>query len=126
MKRLLVFVAAGLTFAAACRKSAPNIPEAPASISGRVTSVQRSGERIGSVRIEEKPADAAGSAKAIVRITQGTTVLGPPPAGSADFNALRVGQWVRAWFVGPVRESYPVQANAGTIVIDSIGSGEQR
>jgi exosome complex RNA-binding protein Csl4 len=112
----------GLTLRAACRQSAPGIPVEPASIAGRVTAVKRSGERIGSVRVEERPTEAAGSAKAVVRIRQGTSVIGAPPDGrSADFNALRVGQWVRVWFVGPVRESYPVQADAGTIVIDSIG-----
>ena len=114
-----------IAITAACRVSAPKIPDAPASIAGRVTAVQQSGDSIRSVRVEAQPADAAGSAKAIVRITQGTTVIGASASGSADFTALRAGQWVRVWFVGPVRESYPVQANAGTIVIDSIGGQRQ-
>jgi len=120
MTRALLALIAGLILAAACRESAPKVPVGPASIAGRVTAVQRSGERIGSVRVEARPADAAGSPKAVVRITQGTAVV-KAPTGSADFNALRVGQWVRVWFLGPVRESYPLQADAGTIVIDSTG-----
>lgn len=98
------------------------MPRGPASIAGRVTAVQRSGERIGSIRVEERSADEAGSAKAMVRVTQSTVVLGPTETERTDFNTLRVGQWVRVWFVGPVRESYPVQADAGSIVIDSTGS----
>jgi beta-N-acetylhexosaminidase len=105
----------------ACRASAPKIPDAPASIAGRITNVQQSGERIGTVRVEAQPGDTAGSAKAVVRITQGTTVIRAPAPGTAEFTALRAGQWVRVWFVGPVLQSYPVQANAGTIVIDSTG-----
>jgi beta-N-acetylhexosaminidase len=109
-----------IAIAAACRTSAPKIPDAPASIAGRVTSVQL-GNGIGTVRIEARPEDTAGSAKAVVRITEATAVIGAPASGTADFTAIRSGQWVRVWFVGPVRESYPVQANAGTIVIDSAG-----
>ena len=109
----------------ACRVSAPKIPDAPASIAGRVTAVQQSGDSVRSVRVEAQPAASTGSAKAVVRITQSTTVIGSPATGTADFTALRAGQWVRVWFVGPVRESYPVQANAGTIVIDSIGGQRQ-
>jgi hypothetical protein len=123
MMRALLFLSAGLALAVGCQASTPGLPVGPASIAGRVTAVQRSGERIGTVRVEEREADVAGSAKAVVRITQRTAVVGVPPAGKADFNALRVGQWVRVWFVGPVRESYPVQADAGTIVIDSLESG---
>jgi hypothetical protein len=58
-----------IAIAAACRGSAPKIPDAPASIAGRVTSVQ-SGNGIGTVRIEARPKDTAGSAKAVVRITE--------------------------------------------------------
>src|SRR5262249_31598130 len=35
----------------------------------------------------------------------------------ADFGALKVGQRVEARFIGPVRESYPVQADAAEITI---------
>lgn len=94
------------------------IPLIGASMSGRVTATTRSGERLGSIRVEENPADSSGSQKALVRITQTTTVLRADRKG--DFNDLRVGDWVRVWFVGPVAESYPVQVQGGVVVVDSI------
>lgn len=94
------------------------IPLIPASISGRVTAANRSGERLGSIRVEANPADSSGSAKAVVRVTQTTTVLRKNASG--DFNDIRVGDWVRVWFVGPVMESYPVQVQGGVVVVDSI------
>ena len=118
MTYTMVALVAGLTLAGACRESAMQVPVVPESIAGRVTRVQRSGERIGSVRVEAQPLDSAGSAKAVVRITQRTAVMGASST-RRDFNALQVGQWIRVWFMGPVRESYPVQADARTIVIDS-------
>lgn len=120
--RAFLSLSAALALTAACARTKPEMPRGPASIAGRVTAVQRSGERIGSIRVEERSADEAGSAKAMVRVTQSTVVLGPTETERTDFNTLRVGQWVRVWFVGPVRESYPVQADAGSIVIDSTGS----
>ena len=111
--------AVSLVVASACGQQPAEIPRGPASIAGRVTAVQRSGERIGSIRVESQPGDSAGSPKAVVRVGQRTGVTGPPGAVAADFNALRVGQWVRVWFTGPVRESYPVQADAQHVAIDS-------
>ena len=94
------------------------IPLIGPSMSGRVTAMNRSGERLGSIRVEENPADSSGSQKAVVRITQTTTVLRADRKG--DYNDLRVGDWVRVWFVGPVMESYPVQVQGGVVVVDSI------
>jgi len=91
----------------------------PASIIGQITSVNRSGENIGSIRVEARPQDSAGSDKAVARIGQGTPVFGLD-GKAADFNALQVGQWVRVWFTGPVAESYPVQATASAVAIDSL------
>ena len=116
MKRRLVIGV--LTFLGACAPVASTgLPATAPSIEGRVTAVTRSGERIGTIRVEERPSDASGSAKASVRIDQRTTVL--RGSESTDFNALQVGQWVRVWFTGPVAESYPVQATGGTVAIDS-------
>ncbi len=107
-------------------ESAPGSPESkvrlPAtvpSIVGRITAVYRDGERIGSIRVEAQPDQAAGSHKAVVRIGQDAVIL-LPESKSGDFNSLRTGQWVRAWFTGPVMESYPVQAKGSTVVIDSL------
>ena len=94
------------------------IPSSPPSIEGRITSVNRSGERIGSIRVETNPADEAGSPKAVVRIDQTTRLFRANASG--DFNDLKTGDWVRVWFEGPVAESYPVQVKGGTVVVDSI------
>ncbi len=99
--------------------SVGGVPTSAPGIAGRITSVNRAGERIGSIRVEEQPAQASGSAKAVATVTQGTVVL-RGVTEPRDVNDLRVGQWVRVWFDGPVMESYPVQATAGTIVIDSL------
>lgn len=117
---LIVFVAA-----VACRDNElsqenqrKEIPLIPATMSGRVTAMSRSGERLGTIRVEANPADSTGSAKAVVRITQTTSVLRVNRKG--DFNDLRIGDWVRVWFVGPVMESYPIQVQGGVVVVDSI------
>ena len=36
---------------------------------------------------------------------------------SASFGALQVGQDIKVWLTGPVRESYPAQADAKKIVM---------
>src|SRR5688572_1295603 len=107
-----VFVA--LVAVACSPASTTEVPDAPASIEGRITAVTRSGERIGSIRVEAQPGDSAGSAKAVARVGQQTAVFGVE-GRTTDFNALAVGQWVRVWFTGPVAESYPVQATASVV-----------
>ena len=69
--------------------------------------------------IEANPRDRSGSAKASVEITAETEVFSQQgqqrvPAGPED---LETGQRVEAIFVGPVAESHPVQATAGSITI---------
>ena len=119
--RNLFLLGAVLTLAVACTTRSTELPSEPASIAGRVTAVDLETGRTGVIRVEANPEDSAGSDKAVVRVTASTTVRAP---GSANVESvgLRVGQWVRVWFTGPVRESYPVQADAETIVIDSLGS----
>ncbi len=101
----------------ACASQAPRVPSTAPSIEGRVTAVDRQGEGIGSIRVEANPAEASGSDKAVVYITQATEIVRGDSA-RADFAALATGQWVRVWFTGPVRESYPVQADAALVQID--------
>jgi beta-N-acetylhexosaminidase len=101
----------------ACAAPVSRTRAGPPSIEGRVTDVNRAGERIGSIRVEANPSESSGSDKAVVRITQDTEIVGADSA-RADFNALSSGQWVRVWFTGPVRESYPVQADAARVEID--------
>ena len=119
--RSLFLLGAVLMLAVACTTRSTELPSEPASIAGRVTAVNLETGRTGVIRVEANPEESAGSDKAVVRLTGSTTVRAPGSAGMESAE-LRVGQWVRVWFTGPVRESYPVQADAETIVIDSLGS----
>jgi len=90
------------------------IPSENPSIRGVITAIDASGR----VRVEENPSEDFGSAKAVVRITADTRVLNQ--SGSATKpEALSVGMRVMVWYDGPVAESYPVQAAARVIVIES-------
>ena len=104
--------------AMSCASQAPRVPSSAPSIEGRVTAVDRRGERIGSIRVEANPSETSGSDKAVVYITQATEIVRGDSV-RADFAALATGQWVRVWFTGPVRESYPVQADAALVQIDT-------
>jgi beta-N-acetylhexosaminidase len=110
-----------LMLVVACTTRSTELPSEPPSIAGRVTAVDLETGPTGVIRVEANPEDSAGSDKAVVRVTAATTVRAPGPA-TLESAEIRVGQWVRVWFTGPVRESYPVQADAGTIVIDSLVS----
>lgn len=118
--RNLLLLGAVLMLAVACTTRSTELPSEPASIAGRVTAVSMETGHTGVIRVEANPEESAGSDKAVVRVTESTTVRAPGSA-NVDPGELRVGQWVRVWFTGPVRESYPVQADAQTIVIDSLG-----
>lgn len=112
----LALVAA--TVVMSCASQAPRVPPGAPSIEGRVTAINRGGERIGSIRVEANPLETSGSDKAVVYITQATEILRGDSA-RVDFAAVAQGQWVRVWFTGPVRESYPVQADAALVQIDT-------
>ena len=93
--------------------SASSMPAGPASIRGTVTAVEAP-QRI---RVEADPAAASGSDKAVVTLGRDTRILHRDgrATGASDIAA---GSVVSVWFTGPVRESYPVQADAGTVVIE--------
>ena len=78
-----------------------------------------SGAPLQGVLIEEKPGSTGGDEKSYVTVLKSArlmrqTARGVEPAAFAD---LKVGQRVDAWFTGPVRLSYPTQAEASVIVI---------
>jgi uncharacterized protein DUF3221 len=110
-------MAIGLAIVLGCGHSPTRVPTSPPDITGQVTAVDPAGEGIGTIRVEAAPQDSSGSAKAVVRVGPATTVIGP---GSkvGTFETLQVGQSVRIWFTGSVRESYPLQAAAATVVVD--------
>lgn len=93
-------------------------PDKPVS-SGDAPDQAPSGNALVALLIEEDPAAQSGSAKAQVNIRAQTRILkqeaGVITAGSAK--DLWPGLRVRAWFDGPVAESYPVQATGAVILI---------
>jgi beta-N-acetylhexosaminidase len=94
------------------------LPTTDPSIRGAITRVSPDEPR--TVLVEENPGEESGSNKASVRLMGETRLLrrsgeAVQRAAPAD---LAVGQTVSVWFTGPVRESFPVQADAGTIVIE--------
>lgn len=91
----------------------PDITRTQPSIIGKITSVA-----LPVILVEENPAEKHGSDKAAVGITDRTKVL-HQGGDRAGINELSVGQRVKVWFIGPVMESYPAQAKAGVIIIES-------
>jgi uncharacterized protein DUF3221 len=57
--------------------------------------------------------------QASVRITSATRILVDPGSGAeaGTLSDIAAGASVRVWFTGPVAESYPVQATAGTLLV---------
>ena len=100
------------------------LSEGKADIRGTVTHIRRVEDEnrkhvLGSVLIEGVRGADTQVDKAKVTVTSETRLFiaqdeGRKPASFAD---LKEGQKVEAHFVGPVLESYPVQATAGEIII---------
>jgi hypothetical protein len=129
MKRLAtVFAMAACLGALAC-SSAPGepdggglhviVPTDAASIIGDITQVERTGGRL-RILVEQIPTRSAGYPIAWIAVNRGTNVV--QRAGSSlsrgSSAELVAGTRVQAWFTGGVAESYPVQATAGTVLIE--------
>ena len=114
---LLVLVIAGV-LAQVLISRADAAPNGPPSIRGTITSVSPLAGQ-GTVLVEERPQDQAGSAKASVTVHASSRIYRGrvSAATKASFSDLRLGQLVEVWFDGPVLTSYPLQANASVIVI---------
>ncbi len=110
-------------------RNEPRLPSAEADILGTVTEVAKlphegsgdkgTAERIGLVLLEEEPDEEAGSQKDNVTVTEATKLFerhGQDLTPIA-FDDLKAGQRARAWYTGPVAESYPRQATAKVIVV---------
>ena len=117
MNRMWILLAAALVAGCGMPSGATLPSEAP-SIEGtiRQSSAIQNGRRI----FVEASAPVAGrEPAAYITVVHGAAVL----AGSgetvvpASVDELVVGTRVRVWFKGPVAESDPVQANAGTVLI---------
>jgi hypothetical protein len=98
------------------------IPKTPPSIRGVITSAAPDGGSTldgvrGSVRVESGHPEPGSYDKAVVAWDSATRIArrdGTPAAA----DELARGVTVSVWFTGPVRESYPVQAVAGLIVVE--------
>jgi hypothetical protein len=90
-------------------------------VRGKITSISVSATNpvLGTVLIEGKVEKDTSVDKASARVTAKTSIFrmedGKKVAGK--FSDLKVGQTVEASFTGAVSESYPVQGEAGEIVI---------
>jgi hypothetical protein len=130
MNRRALTAVLALCLAAAACGGGPGDPEQPgalsvgvpaeaASIIGEVKQVEGTGEQR-SLLVEQIATRSAGYPIAWVYVSPRTRVLvrggGQTSRGTAA--DLVVGARVQAWFTGGVRESYPVQADAGTILVE--------
>ncbi len=88
------------------------IPSEAPYIQGAITTVKEE-----QILVEENAAQAAGSAKASLRLTHSTRIV-HRSGEAARPSDLRVGQLVQAWVAGPVMESYPTQGTAAVVVIE--------
>lgn len=102
---------------AGCAGIAP--PTGEPSIRGVITTITPGEGSLGAVLVEETSAQGLSFDKASLAITKDTKIL-RGAAGSFEriaFADLTKGMLVEVWVTGPVRESYPVQADADTIVV---------
>jgi len=106
---LSIALVAGL--ATAC---ATSVPSDPPGITGTISSVGQASDATTVLVTGTGQVD-----KASVLIDARTTLLRETPDGiSALLLAdLKQGARVSVWFDGPVAESYPVQAHAGTVLL---------
>jgi hypothetical protein len=97
----------------------PSVPEESPSIIGDVKQVEQGagGPRI---LVEQVPTRSAGEPIAWITLTARTHVLvrADGQTTTASAGEVAVGTRVQVWFTGPVAESFPVQAMAGTVLIE--------
>lgn len=107
---VLVLVAASLVLVACTSR----VPSEPAAITGIVSDVIKTGDGATMLVTGTGQVD-----KASVSIDARTTLLRETGMGTSTLLLADVsgGSRVRVWFDGPVAESYPVQAHAGTVLL---------
>lgn len=111
-----------------CANPSEMPPTSQPSISGVITRIERSpggNDAVAQIVVEENPAESAGSAKASVRLTSRTRIQARDGSASHPdpLDALVKGARVSVWFIGPVAESYPVQATADVVVVEREAEG---
>ena len=129
MKRLALMAVLALCIAAPGCSGSPGDPEQPgalnagvpgdaASIIGEVKQVEGGAQP--RLLVEQIATRSAGHPIAWISVPTRARILvrrgGEVSRGSAA--DLTVGTQVQVWFTGPVAESWPVQATAGTVLIE--------
>ncbi len=94
-------------------------PKGVPSIIGAITSITPGQGGFGAVLVEETSPKHLAFDKASLAITADTLLM--KRVGDTyeriGFGDLKRGMLVEVWITGPVRESYPVQADADTLVV---------
>ena len=117
---LLALSLSGGLLLAGCGSSETEAPAGP-DIRGAITAITPAGEAgggLGTVRIEGGRQADTRFDKAVVTVNRETRIR-QEGGGELTFQDLALGDRVEARFEGPVRESYPVQAEAAEIVLVS-------
>ena len=96
-------------------------PDSEPDIGGPVSQVTESGPGSGSFLVEETGVDGGSANAAVVRVDEGTTILLEDGDGYSPGDFAAIGGEVHVWFEGPVAESWPLQATAGTVVVRERG-----
>ena len=126
-RRLATVLLGSLALLTACRPFADDTDDGddavrPRDMHGQITTVtsleggQGAAGVLGTILVEGPREGNPISDKARVAITTKTTIVSGS-GGSGTFADLQIGSAVEVWFEGPVRESYPIQTDAGKIVV---------
>lgn len=124
MKRIaiLLMLMVAVNMLTACNNG--NIPLGKMDVRGDITQITKSDSKgvLGIILVEGELQEDTKVDKASVTVTDKTKIFAEgnqEVLEDASFSLLQAGQLVEVEFTGPVRESYPVQATAKTIVIKS-------
>ncbi|MDP2183674.1 MAG: DUF3221 domain-containing protein [Actinomycetota bacterium] len=114
--RILIAALAALVLTAAVVGCTAAPPSEPPSITGTVTQYMADGTGGGSFLIENGTPGSSGYNVASVHVDSKTEIFDAKD-NPATFADISQASKLEVWFTGPVAESYPVQATAGSIRI---------
>ncbi|HWI64661.1 MAG TPA: DUF3221 domain-containing protein [Symbiobacteriaceae bacterium] len=118
---VLALMLSALTLTACSGGRTGGIPTDKPLVTGTITKQDATGRFL----VEEKPGQQSGDMKCWFELSAKTTLYrqNGKLVEKADKTNLLVGHLVSVWYSGPVRESYPCQAGADTVLI--LGGGAQ-
>lgn len=119
MKKIHAMLALAACLAGSACAATPGEPDDSPSVSGTIQQIQ---QELTPPRflVEQATDRSAGEPVAWVEVVERTKVYERREGRLVRVSAevLRMGDRVSVWFDGPVRESWPVQAIAGTIILE--------